>query len=54
MERNNLSHSLREFYLLVRFQVQYYQAQLSSSHNEYYRAAFAKMVQIEKGHADYF
>lgn len=45
---------LKEFYILETFQVAYYQAQLSSSTDEYYGKAFAKMVQIESGHADFF
>ncbi len=45
---------LKEFYLLEKFQVAYYQSQLSSTENEYYVKAFEKMVQIEGGHADFF
>ncbi|MHB8124603.1 MAG: demethoxyubiquinone hydroxylase family protein [Desulfitobacteriaceae bacterium] len=45
---------LKEFYILETFQVAYYEAQLSSSTDEYYSNAFKKMVQIESGHADFF
>lgn len=45
---------LKEFYTLETFQVAFYQAQISSSANEYYNKAFEKMVQIESGHADFF
>lgn len=34
--------------------LKYYKSQLSSNEDEYYRKAFAKMVQIEGGHADFF
>lgn len=49
-----MSFKLKEFYFLEKFQVQYYEAQLSSAKDEYYLKAFAKMVNIESGHADYF
>lgn len=45
---------LKEFYTLETFQVAFYQAQISSSANEYYNKAFEKMVGIERGHADFF
>lgn len=45
---------LKEFYTLETFQVAFYQAQISTSTNEYYSKAFEKMVQIEGGHADFF
>lgn len=45
---------LKEFYTLETFQVAFYQAQISTSTNEYYSKAFEKMVQIESGHADFF
>ncbi|NLO97937.1 MAG: ferritin-like domain-containing protein [Peptococcaceae bacterium] len=46
--------SLKEFYILEKFQVAYYQAQADSATDEYYRKAFSKMVAIEQGHADFF
>ena len=54
INRDKLIDRLKEFYLLEKFQVQYYQAQLSAANDEYYQRAFAKMVQIESGHAAYF
>ena len=51
---NKLIIRLKEFYILETFQVAYYQAQVSSSTDEYYSKAFEKMVQIEGGHADFF
>ena len=45
---------LKEFYVLETFQVAFYQAQANSATDEYYNAAFKKLVQIEQGHADYF
>lgn len=54
VDKDKLAHKLKEFYLLETFQVQYYQAQLSDAKDEYYRKAFQKMVNIERGHAEYF
>ena len=46
--------SLKEFYILEKFQVALYQSQADSATDEYYKKAFSKMVAIEQGHADYF
>lgn len=54
MKQTKLVRKLKEFYLLERFQVEFYSAQLSTSENEYYKQAFAKMVQVENGHAEFF
>ncbi|MHB1651556.1 MAG: demethoxyubiquinone hydroxylase family protein [Desulfitobacteriaceae bacterium] len=51
---NQLIHRLKEFYILETFQVAYYEAQLSSSTDEYYNKVFEKIVQIESMHADFF
>lgn len=51
---NKLILRLKEFYTLETFQVAFYEAQASSALDEYYGKAFAKMVQIEQGHADFF
>jgi len=45
---------LKEFYKLETFQVAFYEAQVSTSTDEYYSKAFEKMVQIESVHADFF
>ncbi|MCO1601915.1 demethoxyubiquinone hydroxylase family protein [Desulfosporosinus nitroreducens] len=45
---------LKEFYKLEKFQVAFYESQISTSTNEYYIKAFEKMIEIEKGHADFF
>lgn len=45
---------LKEFYTLETFQVAFYEAQVSTSTDEYYSKAFEKMVQIESIHADFF
>ncbi|HZK24948.1 MAG TPA: demethoxyubiquinone hydroxylase family protein [Oscillospiraceae bacterium] len=54
INKDELLARLKEFYLLEKFQVQYYQAQLSAANDAYFQCAFTKMVQIESGHADYF
>lgn len=46
--------SLETFYKLETFQVAFYQAQISTSTDEYYRKAFEKMAQIESSHVDFF
>ncbi|WP_407311300.1 demethoxyubiquinone hydroxylase family protein [Desulfosporosinus sp. SB140] len=51
---NRLISRFKEFYTLETFQVAFYNAQVNSATDEYYRRAFEKMVQIEQGHADYF
>ncbi|MDA8228364.1 MAG: ferritin-like domain-containing protein [Desulfitobacterium hafniense] len=51
---DKIIHKLQEFYVLEKFQVAYYEAQLSATTNEYYRKAFDKMVQIEKEHVNFF
>ena len=51
---NKLIFRLKEFYTLENFQVAFYNAQLNSATDEYYKTAFERMVQIEQGHADYF
>lgn len=51
---NKLIHRLKEFYILETFQVAYYEAQVSSATDYYYKKAFEKLTQIEKGHADFF
>lgn len=53
MDRN-LIFRLKEFYILETFQVAFYKAQSSSATDEYYGKAFNKLVNIEKGHADFF
>lgn len=54
VEQNKLAIKLKEFYLLERFQVEYYNAQLSTPENEYYKQAFAKMIQVENRHVEFF
>lgn len=54
MNQTKMAVKLKEFYLLERFQVEYYSAQLPTSENEYYKQAFVKMVQVENGHAEFF
>ncbi|SDH33499.1 demethoxyubiquinone hydroxylase family protein [Desulfosporosinus hippei] len=51
---DKLIFRLKEFYTLETFQVAFYESQVSSSTNEYYKKAFEKMVEIESGHADFF
>lgn len=51
---DKLIFRLKEFYTLETFQVAFYESQVSSSTNEYYKKAFQKMVDIEGGHADFF
>ncbi|AFQ43254.1 demethoxyubiquinone hydroxylase family protein [Desulfosporosinus meridiei] len=51
---DKLIFRLKEFYTLETFQVAFYESQVSSSTNEYYKKAFKKMVEIESGHADFF
>ena len=51
---DKLIFRLKEFYTLETFQVAFYDAQANSATDEYYKKAFAKMVKIEQGHADYF
>lgn len=51
---DKLVFRLKEFYILEKFQVSFYESQVSTSINEYYTKAFAKMVAIESGHADFF
>ena len=46
--------NLQAFYKLEKFQVAFYEAQISTSTDEYYRRAFEKMVQIENSHVDFF
>ena len=46
--------SLQAFHKLEKFQVAFYEAQISTSTDEYYRKAFEKMVQIESSHVDFF
>lgn len=47
-------HRLKEFYELETFQVSYYESQLSSAEDPFYRLAFTKMAKIEGEHRDYF
>ena len=54
IDRSERIKKLKEFYVLETFQVAYYEAQSSSTIDPYYNRAFAKMVQIESGHAQYF
>jgi bacterioferritin len=51
---DKLMFRLKEFYTLEVFQVAYYEAQVCSATDEYYRKAFEKLVRLEQGHADYF
>ncbi|KGK91775.1 ubiquinone biosynthesis protein [Desulfosporosinus sp. HMP52] len=51
---DKLISRLKEFYTLETFQVTFYESQISSSTNEYYKKAFEKMVEIESGHVDFF
>lgn len=51
---DKLIYRLKEFYTLETFQVAFYEAQVSTSTDEYYTKAFEKMVQIESGHANFF
>lgn len=51
---DKLIFRLKEFYTLETFQVAFYEAQISTSTDEYYCKAFEKMVQIEGGHANFF
>lgn len=51
---DKLIFRLKEFYKLETFQVAFYQAQVSTSTDEYYRKAFEKMVEIERGHVNFF
>jgi len=51
---DKLIFRLKEFYTLEKFQVAFYESQVSTSSNEYYTKAFEKMVAIESGHADFF
>jgi len=51
---DNFISRLKEFYTLEKFQVAFYEAQVSTSTDEYYSKAFERMVQIENGHADFF
>ncbi|TGE33703.1 ferritin-like domain-containing protein [Desulfosporosinus sp. Sb-LF] len=51
---DKLIFRLKEFYTLETFQVAFYETQVSASTDEYYNKAFEKMVQIERGHADFF
>lgn len=53
MDDKFIAH-LKEFYTLERFQVAFYEAQVSTSTDEYYSKAFEKMVQAENIHADFF
>ncbi len=45
---------LKEFYTLETFQVAFYEAQVSSSTNEYETIAFEKMVKVEGFHLNFF
>lgn len=54
LNHNKIISRLKEFYVLEKFQVAYYKAQLSCADDEYYRTAFKKMVQIEDSHANFF
>ncbi len=45
---------LKEFYTLETFQVAFYEAQVSSSTDEYYSKAFEKLVKFESVHVDFF
>lgn len=51
---NKLVFRLKQFYILETFQVSFYKAQVASASDEYYGQAFAKLVQVEQGHADFF
>lgn len=51
---DKLIFRLKEFYTLETFQVAFYEAQVSTSTDEYYCKAFEKMVQIESDHANFF
>lgn len=52
--KNNIPNRLKEFYILEKFQVKYYESQLSAAESEYYGKAFEKMMEIEQVHADFF
>lgn len=52
--KDKISFRLKEFYILEKFQVKYYESQLSTAESEYYRKAFQKMMEIEQVHVDFF
>lgn len=49
-----LIFKLKEFYTLETFQVAFYDAQVNSATDQYYKRAFQKMVQMEQNHANFF
>jgi bacterioferritin len=52
--KDKISFRLKEFFILEKFQVKYYESQLSTAGSEYYRKAFEKMMEIEQVHVDFF
>ncbi|MDD2235085.1 MAG: demethoxyubiquinone hydroxylase family protein [Desulfitobacteriaceae bacterium] len=52
--KDRIRFRLKEFYILEKFQVKYYESQLSTAESKYYRKAFEKMMEIEQGHVDFF
>jgi bacterioferritin len=51
---DKIPYRLKEFYLLEKYQVSFYESQLSAAESEYYRKAFETMMEIEQVHVDFF
>jgi bacterioferritin len=50
----NTIHRIKQIYELEKFQITFFQSQLSATENKFYQRAFRKLVHTEKKHADFF